>query len=147
MKELKFLQQRLRPLTSYCYLEQKTYYHDHMTALNPRTTYFLDSEQPQVLPLVFFFKLLKAATKAITQISTLILILITLSMYEGKHLQISQEIHTHSISTPSKTWLRVILLYLRQNIKPYTLYELGLSWKFCRKTIYTSFDRLSLIFN
>ena len=42
---------------------------------------------------------------------------------------------THSISTPSKMWLGFFLLYLRQNIKPYTSYGLGLSWKFCRKNI------------
>ena len=31
----------LRPLTSYCYLQQKTYYHDPMIAPSPRTTSFL----------------------------------------------------------------------------------------------------------
>ena len=44
MKELKFTQQQLRPLTSYYYLEQETYYHDHVTALSPRTASFFDSQ-------------------------------------------------------------------------------------------------------
>ena len=61
------------------------------------------------------------------------LILITLSVYEGKHLQISQKIHTHNILTTSKMWLGYFFLYLKQNIKSYTSYGLGLSWKFCRK--------------
>ena len=42
---------------------------------------------------------------------------------------------------------RFFLLYLRQNIKPYTSYGLGLSGKFCRKIFSTSFDQSSLIFD
>ena len=38
-------------------------------------------------------------------------------MCEGNHLLISQKIHTEE---PPKTWLGFFLLYLRQNIKPYT---------------------------
>ena len=41
---------RFRPLTSYCYIE--FYYHDHVIALSPWTTSFLDLLQSQVLPLV-----------------------------------------------------------------------------------------------
>ena len=36
------------------------------------------------------------------------------------------EIHIHSINNNNKTWLGFFLLYLRQNIKPYTSYGLGL---------------------
>ena len=36
---------------------------------------------------------------------------------------------------PPKNVARVFLLYLRQNIKPYTSYGVGLSWKFCKKSI------------
>ena len=53
MKELKFTQQRLRTLTSCCYLEQETYYHDHITVSSPPITSFLDSQQIQVLPLMY----------------------------------------------------------------------------------------------
>ena len=34
-----------------------------------------------------------------------------------------------------KTWLGFFLLYLRQNIKPYTSYRLGLRWKNRQKNI------------
>ena len=37
-------------------------------------------------------------------------------MYEGKHLQISKKIHTHNISTTTKTCLGFFLLYLKLNI-------------------------------
>ena len=119
MKELKFTQWRLRPLTFYCYLEQETYYHDHVTAPSPRTTSFLNSQQVQALPLVYL-QALESATELITKLSTSILRLETLSVCEGKHLQISQPIHTHNIKSILKTWLKFSLLYLRQNIKPYT---------------------------
>ena len=134
MKELKFIQQRLRPLTSYCYLEQETYYHDHVTTLSLRTTSSLDSQQVQALSLMYL-SALETATELITKLLTSVMILITLSIYEGKYLQISQEIHAHSISTTTKTWLGFFLLYLKQNIKSYTSYGLGLSWKFRRKSI------------
>ena len=62
-ERIEVLQQQLKPLTYYCYLEQTTYYHNHVTASSPRTTSFLDSQLPQVLPLVFFFKLLKQQLK------------------------------------------------------------------------------------
>ena len=39
--------------------------------------------------------------------------------------QISQEIHTHSKQSNLKNVARVSLLYLGQNIKPYTSYRLG----------------------
>ena len=95
----------------------------------------------------FFFKALYAATKMITKLSTSILRLETLSIYEGKHLYISQEIHTYNINNNNKTWLGFFLLYSRQNIKPYTSNELGPSWKNCKKKFCASFDRLSLIFD
>ena len=41
-------------------------------------------------------------------------------MREDKHLLISQKIHTKH-KEQSKMWLGFSLLYLRQNIKPYTL--------------------------
>ena len=47
--------------------------------------------------------------------------------------QSSQEIHIHSINQQPKTWLGFFLLYLRQNIKPYTSNGLWLSWKFYQK--------------
>ena len=40
---------------------------------------------------------------------------------------------TRSINNNYKTWLGFFLLYLRQNIKPYTSNELGLSWKILQK--------------
>ena len=45
---------------------------------------------------------------------------------------LTKDLHTQHKEQP-KTWLRFSLLYLGQNIKPYTLNRLGLSWKFCRK--------------
>ena len=42
----------LRPLTFYCYLEYKTYYHNPIIALSPQTT-FLNSQQVQAHPLVY----------------------------------------------------------------------------------------------
>ena len=132
MKELKLFQQRLRPLTSHCYLEQKTYYHDHVTAPSSQTTSFLDSQQVQALPFMYLCAL-ETATELITKLSTSILRLETLSVYEGKHLQISQQIHTHNIKSNFKMWLGLFLLYLRQNIKPYTSNRLGLSWKILQK--------------
>ena len=138
MKEFKFTQQRLRPLTSYCYLEQKTYYHDHVTAPSPRIPNKYKHSR------LCIFKLLKAATESITKLLTSILRLETLSVCEDKHLQISQKIHTHSIKSNNKTWLEFSLLYLGQNIKPYTSNGLGLSWKFSKKKQFTrlSIDRV-----
>ena len=66
-------------------------------------------------------------------------------MCEGNHLLISHKIHTYSIWSISKMWLGFSLLYLRQNIKPYTSNRLRLSWKFLQKTIYATFDQSSLI--
>ena len=111
----------LRPLTSFCYLEQKTYYHDHVTSPSPQTTSFFDPLQPQVLLLVtlrFHSKVLDllyvlyAATEAITKFLTCILILITLSVYKGKHLQISQKIQHIAHQKTFKTQLGFFLLYL-----------------------------------
>ena len=132
MKESKFIQQRLRTLTSYCYIVQKTYYHDHVTALRPRTHSFLDSLASTSTPAcVSLSSLVQQLNdhQALNEISFLII----LSMCEGNHLQISQEIHTHSRQSNLKNMARVFLLYLRQNIKPYTSYGLRLSWKFYRK--------------
>ena len=66
-------------------------------------------------------------------------------MYEGNHLLISKMIHTHDIWSIPKTWLGFSLLYLRQNIKPYTSNGLGWIGNFCRKKIYRTFNRSSLI--
>ena len=50
--------------------------------------------------------------------------LITLSMCKGNHLfDLTRDSHTEQIEPP-KTWLEFSLLYLGQNIKPYTSYEL-----------------------
>ena len=51
--------------------------------------------------------------QAINEISFLII----LSMSEGNHLYILQEIHTHSKYSYLKNVARVCLLYLGQNIK------------------------------
>ena len=48
-------------------------------------------------------------------------------------LDLTRDSHTHNINNNLKTWLGFFLLYLRQNIKPYTSYELGLSWKILQK--------------
>ena len=45
-------------------------------------------------------------------------------MCEGNHLQISQEIHTHSKQSNLKNVAKVSLLYLGQSIKPYSSYGL-----------------------
>ena len=64
-----------------------------MTTPNPRTTSFFDPLQPQVLPLMTLrlhskvsnlLEIIYAATEAITKF--LAWILITLSVFEGKHL-------------------------------------------------------------
>ena len=52
MKELKFFIIELRSLTYYYYLEQKTYYHNNVTAPSPQTISFFDLLQPPVLLLV-----------------------------------------------------------------------------------------------
>ena len=49
-------------------------------------------------------------------------------------LDLIRDSHTQHINN-LKMWLDFFLLYLRQNIKLYTSYGLGLSWKFCRKNI------------
>ena len=121
MKELKFTQQRLRPLTSYFYLKQETYYHDLVTAPSPQITSFLDSLQVQALPLVYLYAL-ESATELITKLSTSILRLETLSVCKGKHLQILQKIHTHSIK--SNKVLRELLGTKPQIYKRSTLFSL-----------------------
>ena len=72
----------------------------------------------------------------------------TLSMYKGKHLQISQEIHTHNISTTSKMWPEFFPFILKAKHKTlhvvYAWAELEILQK---KTFYKSFDRSSLIFD
>ena len=79
------------------------------------------------------------------QVLDIILILDNPKYMWRQPLEISQEIHIHSINNNIKKWLGFFLLYLRQNIKPYTLNEPGLSWKILQKKICTSFDRSSLI--
>ena len=79
------------------------------------------------------------------QLLDIILILDNPKYMWRQPLEISQEIHIHSINNNIKKWLGFFLLYLRQNIKPYTLNEPGLSWKILQKKICTSFDRSSLI--
>ena len=54
-------------------------------------------------------------------------------MCEGKHLLISQKIHTQRIRSNLKMWLGFSLLYLRQNIKSYTSNGLRVSWKILQK--------------
>ena len=104
-----------------------------MIAQSPRTTSFLDSQQPQVIPLVFLFKLFVQQLKWSSSSWHESWFLITLSMYKGKHLYISQEIYIHSINNNHKMRLGFFLLYLRQNIKLYTSNGLGLSWKILQK--------------
>ena len=57
MKELKFYNSDLNHLHPIATSSRKLTTNDHVTALSPQTTSFFDSQQPQVLPLVFFFKL------------------------------------------------------------------------------------------
>ena len=56
-------------------------------------------------------------------------------MWRQLPLDLTKDSHTQH-KEPPKTWLGFFLLYLRQNIKPYTL----------NPTRYTSFDQSSLIF-
>ena len=80
--------------------------------------------------------------QAINEISFLII----LSMCEGNHLQISQEIHTHSKQSNLKNVARVFLLYLGQNIKLHISYGLRAELEILqKKTFYPTFDRSSLI--
>ena len=95
--------------------------------------FFLEFIATISTPICVFFKLFYATTETIIKLLTSILILITLSMYEGKYLYISQEIYTHSINNNSKTWLGFFLLYLKQNINPTRHMGLGLSWKILQK--------------
>ena len=138
------LQQRLRPLTSYCYLMQKNYYQDHVTAPRPQTPSFLDSLASTSTPAcVFLSSLVQQLNdhQALNEISFLII----LSMYEDNYLQISQEIHIHSKQSNLKNVARVSLLYLGQNIKPYTLYGLRVELEnLQKKTFCPTFDRSSL---
>ena len=60
-------------------------------------------------------------------------------------LDLTKDSHTQQ-KEQLKTWLGFSLLYLRQNIKPYMLNGLGLSWKILqKKKIYMTFDRSNLI--
>ena len=69
-------------------------------------------------------------------------------MSEDNHLQISQEIHTYSKQNNLKNVARVSLLYLGQNIKPYTLYWLTDELEnLQKKTFCPTFDRSSLNLN
>ena len=59
---------------------------------------------------------------------------------------ISQEIHTHTKQSHLQNVARVSLLYLGQNIKPYTSYGLRAELEILqKKTFCSTFDRLSLI--
>ena len=49
-------------------------------------------------------------------------------MWRQIPLDLTRDSHTQHKQQP-KTWLRFFLLYLSQNIKPYTSNRLGLSWK------------------
>ena len=71
--------------------------------------------------------------------------LIILSMFEGNHLQISQEIHTHSNQSNIKNVARVSLLQIEQNIKPYMSYGFRVELEILqKKTFCPTFDRSSL---
>ena len=133
MKELKFTQQQLRPLTSYCYLMQKTYYHNHVTALRPQTPSFLNSPASTSTPAcVSLSSLVQQLNvhQAFNEISFLII----LSMCEGNHLlDLTRDSHTQSKQSHYKSRARVSLLYLGQNIKPYTSYGLKVELEILQK--------------
>ena len=92
-------------------------------APRPQTLSFLDSlantSTPACVSLSSLVQQLNDH-QALNKISFLII----LSMCKGNHLQISQEIHTYSKQSNLKNVARVSLLYLEQNIKPYTSYGL-----------------------
>ena len=54
-------------------------------------------------------------------------------------LDLTKDLHTQQNRATLKTWLGFSLLYLRQNIKPYTSNGLGLSWKILQKNILPEF--------
>ena len=53
-------------------------------------------------------------------------------------LDLTKDSYTQQKELP-KTWLGFSLLYLGQNIKPYTSYGLGLSWKILQKNVLLEF--------
>ena len=54
-------------------------------------------------------------------------------MWRQTPWDLTRDSHTQYKNNNTKTWLGFFLLYLRQNIKPYTSNGLGLSWKFLQK--------------
>ena len=101
-ERIEILQQRLRPLTSYCYLVQKTYYHNHLTAPRPWTPSFLDfparTSTPACVSLSFLVQQLNDH-QALNEISFLII----LSICEGNHLlDLTRDSHTQQIEPPQK---------------------------------------------
>ena len=132
MKEMKFTQQRLRPLTSYCYLEQETYHYDHVTALRPQTPSFLDSlASTSTLACVSLSSLVQQLNdhQALNEIYFLII----RSMGEGNQLSdLTRDSHTQQIEQQQKRGQGFPFIP-RQNIKPYTSYGLRAELKILQK--------------
>ena len=80
-----------------------------------------------------FFKLFNAATKWSLSYQWNLLLDNPKHVWRQSLLDLTRDSHTHNINNNLKTWLGFFLLYVRQNIKPYTSYELGLSWKILQK--------------
>ena len=110
-----------------------------MQAPKPRTPSFLDSPANTSTPDCVS---LSSSVQQLNDHQALneICFLIILSMCEGNHLQISSK------TSNLKNVARVSLLYLRQNIKPYTSYGLRAELKnSAKKTFCPNFNRSSLI--
>ena len=106
-------------------------------------TSFFDSQQPQVLPLVFSLNSLCSNWNDHQALN------INLNLDNLKYvwrqtlLDLTRNSYTQHINN-LKTWLGFFLLYLRQNIKPDTSYGLGLELENSteKHSTWTSIDRV-----
>ena len=128
----------LRPLTSYCYPPVETYWHDHVQAPRPQTPSFLDSPASTSTPACV------SLSSLVQQLNDHQVFDIVLNLGKPKYvwrqppLNLTKDSHTQHNGQP-KTWLGFSLLYLRKNVKPYTSYGFGLSWKILQKNILLMF--------
>ena len=118
-----------------------------MTAPSPWTTSFLDSQQTQVLPFVFSLSSLCSSWNDHQALDINLEIGNPKCMWMQPPLDLTEDSHTQHKEQPQNV-ARVFPFILKTKHK--TLHvKLGLGWvrKFCKKTICTSFDWSSLIFD
>ena len=86
------------------------------------------------------FKLFSASTEWSSSSQWNLLLDNPKHVWRQPSLDLTRDSHTQQIEQRSKkTWLGFSLLYLRQNIKPYTPNKLEQSWKILQKNILSEF--------